>query len=343
MLQPVIGSLCSGYGGLELAFAQAFQGRVAWHAEVNPAAATVLAKHWPGVPNHGDITATKWGEVEPIDILLGGIPCQPVSVAGDRRGDADCRWLWPAARTAIETLRPSVFVLENVANLASHQGGALLTGIVADLVGLGYAVRWTILGACAVEAPHHRHRVFLLAALADRPAGHRVALRPCAPGKKLPTLVARDASGGGLPGAEYLARRAVSGGRGFPLGDTLMLLPTVRASDGAKGGPRGGFGSGSPSPTAALVGEGWGPYEAAVARWAAIHGAPPPPLEKGPRGGMRLGGRFAEWMMGLPAGHVTDLCDRLESIQLLGNGVVPAQGAAALRALHQDFLTNPRG
>lgn len=75
MNTPRIGSLFSGYGGLDLAVEQVFGARTAWHCEIEPAPSKVLAAHWPGVPNHRDITAVRWADVEPVDILTGGFPC----------------------------------------------------------------------------------------------------------------------------------------------------------------------------------------------------------------------------------------------------------------------------
>ncbi|WP_063770985.1 DNA cytosine methyltransferase [Streptacidiphilus neutrinimicus] len=73
---PPIGSLCSGYGGLDLGVMAALGGSVAWHAEVNPAAAAILAHHWPTTPNLGDITRIDWTAVPEICVLTAGFPCQ---------------------------------------------------------------------------------------------------------------------------------------------------------------------------------------------------------------------------------------------------------------------------
>jgi len=75
-LPPLIGSLCSGYGGLDLGVQAALGGTLAWHAEVNPDASRILARHWPGVPNLGDITTTDWSLVPRVCVLTAGFPCQ---------------------------------------------------------------------------------------------------------------------------------------------------------------------------------------------------------------------------------------------------------------------------
>ncbi|WP_234330195.1 DNA cytosine methyltransferase [Streptomyces acidiscabies] len=73
---PLIGSLCSGYGGLDLGVQAALGGSLAWHAEVNPDASRILARHWPDVPNLGDITAIDWAHVPRVCVLTAGFPCQ---------------------------------------------------------------------------------------------------------------------------------------------------------------------------------------------------------------------------------------------------------------------------
>jgi DNA (cytosine-5)-methyltransferase 1 len=76
---PRIGSLCTGYGGLDLAVELVLGGRLAWYAETDPHAQTVLAHHWPDVANLGDIRTVDWTGVEPVEILTAGFPCQDYS------------------------------------------------------------------------------------------------------------------------------------------------------------------------------------------------------------------------------------------------------------------------
>ena len=80
-----VGSLFTGYGGLDLAVG----GELAWYSEIEPAACQVLEHHFPGVPNLGDITKIDWTQVEPVDVITGGYPCQPFSTAGNRKGKKD--------------------------------------------------------------------------------------------------------------------------------------------------------------------------------------------------------------------------------------------------------------
>ena len=168
-----IGSMCSGYGGLDLAVIAVLGGRVVWHAETCPDASRVLARHWPGVLNFGDLTATDWASVEQVDILTAGFPCQPVSHAGAKKGIHDERWIWPHIAEAIGVLRPRLVYLENVAAL-------LVRGFapVADsLATLGYDFAWTCFRASEVGASHRRDRLFCLAYPANTNGQHERPLR----------------------------------------------------------------------------------------------------------------------------------------------------------------------
>lgn len=86
-----IGSLFSGYGGLDLAVEHVFNATTVWFSELNAPVARVFSHHWPEAPNLGDITAIDWSQVEPVDILIGGFPCQDVSTVGKRAGLAPVR------------------------------------------------------------------------------------------------------------------------------------------------------------------------------------------------------------------------------------------------------------
>ncbi|SCL20515.1 C-5 cytosine-specific DNA methylase [Micromonospora pallida] len=110
---PRIGSLCSGYGGLDLAVELVLGGHLAWYAETDRHATTVLAYHWPHIPNLGDIRAVDWTQAEPIDILTAGFPCQDISNAGKRAGiTGEHSSLWTHVARAVRDLRSSlVFVM----------------------------------------------------------------------------------------------------------------------------------------------------------------------------------------------------------------------------------------
>jgi DNA (cytosine-5)-methyltransferase 1 len=152
------GSLFSGIGGIDLGLERAGMECV-WQAEVDPYCVRVLAKHWPAVPNLGDVTAIDWTTVERPDLICGGYPCQPFSLAGARRGTNDPRHLWPYVRDAICQLRPQYALLENVA-------GHLTLGldlVLADLASLGFDAEWAVVPATWVGAPHRRERVIVVA------------------------------------------------------------------------------------------------------------------------------------------------------------------------------------
>jgi DNA (cytosine-5)-methyltransferase 1 len=149
-----VGSLFTGYGGLDIAVG----GDLAWYAEIEPAACQVLAHHYPGVPNLGDITAINWADVEPVDVITGGYPCQPFSHAGNRKGKNDVRHLWPNVLDAIRAVRPRYAILENVS-------GHLTLGfadVLADLAEIGWSCEWGTYRASDVGAPHRRERLFIL-------------------------------------------------------------------------------------------------------------------------------------------------------------------------------------
>jgi len=153
-----VGSLFTGIGGIDLGLERAGM-TVAWQAEIDPYCCQVLAKHWPDVPNLGNVTSINWEDVERVDVICGGYPCQPFSVAGTRHGESDPRHLWPHMRDAIRVLRPRWALLENVAGHLSLGFGRVL----GDLAEIGYNAQWDCIPAAAVGAPHRRDRVFVVA------------------------------------------------------------------------------------------------------------------------------------------------------------------------------------
>ncbi|MEJ8654736.1 DNA cytosine methyltransferase [Streptomyces sp. MS1.AVA.3] len=187
--KPRIGSLCSGYGGLDLGVQTVLGGSVVWHCQFDPQdpqqhAARILDHHWPHIPNHGDITAVHWENVEPVDVLTAGFPCQDVSTAGPRLGLAPGTrsGIWAHVAHAISVLTPRLVVIENVRGLLSapaarsmgsdrrsvapHPGAQPLRGlgaVLGDLATLGFDAEWTVYRAADVGAPHRRERVFIIA------------------------------------------------------------------------------------------------------------------------------------------------------------------------------------
>ena len=153
-----VGSLFSGIGGLDLGLERAGMD-VIWQSEIDPYACKVLDKHWPTVPNLGNIKEIDWRQVERPDVICGGYPCQPFSTAGKRQGEGDARHLWPWVRECIAELRPRYAVLENVRGHLSLGFGTVL----GDLATIGYDTEWQVIPAAAVGAPHRRDRVFIVA------------------------------------------------------------------------------------------------------------------------------------------------------------------------------------
>lgn len=166
MASLTVGSLFAGIGGIDLGLQRAGH-RIVWHSEIDKFATRVLEKHFPGVPNLGDVTKIKWRHVPYVDIIAGGYPCQPFSTAGKRKGAKDARHLWPYFLDAIRTLRPRYALLENVRGHLTLGFGDVL----ADLAACGYSAEWQVIPASSVGAPHRRDRLFVVA-YPDRERSH---------------------------------------------------------------------------------------------------------------------------------------------------------------------------
>lgn len=186
------GSLFSGIGGFDLAASWAGI-ETLFHCEWNPFCRRVLKHHFPNAESYEDITKTdftKWRGR--IDILSGGFPCQPFSLAGSRNGADDDRYLWPEMLRAIEEIRPTWVIGENVAGILSMvlPGEEIKVGSFTDIAGesyeyskmyqqsvidricedferVGYSVQPVIIPACAVGAPHRRDRIWFIAHRSD--------------------------------------------------------------------------------------------------------------------------------------------------------------------------------
>jgi DNA (cytosine-5)-methyltransferase 1 len=153
-----IGSLCTGYGGLDMAVEAYFDAQTVWVSEIDKPASQLI-KARINKPNLGNLKIIDWANVEPIDIITAGYPCQPFSHAGNRKGADDERHLWPYIKTAISILRPRFVILENV---RGHFGLGF-GDVLSDLAHIGYNARWTLVRASDVGAPHRRERLFIIA------------------------------------------------------------------------------------------------------------------------------------------------------------------------------------
>jgi DNA (cytosine-5)-methyltransferase 1 len=157
------GSLFSGIGGFDLA-AEWMGWENVFHCEWNPFGQKVLKHYWPKAISYSDITKTDFKVHEnTIDIISGGFPCQPYSTAGKRKGKEDERHLWPEMLRAIREIQPRWVVGENVRGLTNWNGGMVFDEVQADLEAEGYETLPFLLPACAVNAPHRRDRIWIIA------------------------------------------------------------------------------------------------------------------------------------------------------------------------------------
>ena len=153
------GDVFAGIGGFALGFQRA--GMVPrWFVENDPYCRKVLAKHWPSVRQYGDVRVITGGELERVDVICGGFPCQDISQAGRRKGiDGARSSLWFEMLRIIRVVRPRIVVVENVAALLIRG----MDRVLGDLAESGYDARWSCLPCCAFGAPHSRERLFCIA------------------------------------------------------------------------------------------------------------------------------------------------------------------------------------
>lgn len=171
-------SLFAGIGGIDLGLERAGM-KVVAHSEIDPCASKVLAKHWPDVPNLGDVTTlelapgtpfdcigwrntgTEWSPLPSIDVIAGGFPCHDVSSAGKKEGVKDGKQsgLWREFARAIRHVRPRYVIVENVADLVARG----LDIVLGDLAACGYDAEWRIVSAGELGGPHRRRRIWIVA------------------------------------------------------------------------------------------------------------------------------------------------------------------------------------
>jgi len=154
--------LCSGIGGFSLGFEWAGLSSPVLFCDIEEWSRKILAKHWPDVPIAEDVKELANdpdGLVPDCDILTAGYPCQPFSLAGERRGREDDRHIWPYILSIVKAKRPTWCVYENVYGHVTMG----LSEVLSDLEGEGYASRAFVVPACAVDAPHRRDRVWIIA------------------------------------------------------------------------------------------------------------------------------------------------------------------------------------
>ncbi len=205
----IVGSVCSGIGAPECAWLD-----LGWHqafmSEIEAFPRAVLAQRFPGVPIHGDFTTIKAGEYEPIDLLVGGTPCQSFSVAGLRGGLADER-----GNLALEFLRladrlkPRWIVWENVPGVLSSSGGRDFGAFLGGLVQLGYGFAYRVLDAQYFGVAQRRRRVFVVGHFGDWRRAAAVLFEPAslrrhpAPRREAGEIVAPTVARGSPGGRRY--------------------------------------------------------------------------------------------------------------------------------------------
>ena len=171
-----VGSLFSGIGGFELGLQMASPDfEISWQVEQDEFCQKILAKHWPDARRWDDVKtfppepAEDWA----VDLICGGWPCQPVSVASSKRkGFRDDRWLWPEFLRICTLLRPRWVLGENVPGLLSAvdpvgRPGGLFGTVLRDMAALGYRVEYHCIPAASIGAPHRRDRVWIIGHLPD--------------------------------------------------------------------------------------------------------------------------------------------------------------------------------
>jgi len=155
-----IGSLFSGIGGLELGLEWAGVGHTVWQVEREPFCQEVLAKHWPDAKRYDDVCTVGAHNLEPVDVICGGFPCQDISYAGKGAGLAGARsGLWYEFARIIGEMGPRYVVVENVRAILTRG----LDQVLGTLADLGYDAEWSSFSAKAVGALHKRERTFILA------------------------------------------------------------------------------------------------------------------------------------------------------------------------------------
>jgi DNA (cytosine-5)-methyltransferase 1 len=307
-----IGSLCSGYGGLDMAVEAYYNAETVWMCDIDKYSSIVIKERW-GLPNLADLKTVDWSAVEPIDILTAGYPCQPFSEAGLRKGLEDERHIWPYIKEIISTLQPKRVILENVR-------GHLTLGfkeVLKDLTEIGYDAKWAIVRASDVGAPHQRERLFIIAY--PNSSAHQQSRRANRP-------ISQSTS-------EIINRSNWNEHRSS--GEVITNSDDSRGFGNAQES-QGRFDSRTPSHSDGNEQQRNGKTPQLGSRYNSRNQmrlqSPPNPLDLN----NKLNAKFVEYMMGLPIGWVTDLdISRSQQLKLLGNGVVPQQAYYAIDKLER--------
>jgi len=293
-------SLCSGYGGLDLAVEEHFNAQTVYWSDIDQTSCLIMGTRFPEAEPIGDLTLLG-DTIFDVDIITAGYPCQPWSLAGRREGENDTqgRHLWPYIANTISVSRPRWAVLENVAGHLTLGG----TAVIRDLASMGYLVRWGTLRASDAGAPHQRKRLFIVANTDSTRLQRRWSEQ------QLRKDGRKEEVGWGYQ--DFAHTPSAEWGRS----QHEYLAPSI----------------GSTTKSGECVGTvEWGDYELAIRRWEHILGREAPsPVTDG-----KLSAHFVEWMMGCDQGWVCDLVEsRAKALKVLGNGVVKQQCALALNLI----------
>jgi len=154
-----VGSLFAGIGGFELGFESTGRFETLWQVERDKYASQVLAKHWPDVQRHDDVCTWPNETTKPVDVIIGGFPCQDISYAGKGAGlDGERSGLFYELMRIVRVVGPKYVVLENVAALFTRG----MDQVLGTLASHGYDAEWEVVSASSVGAPHRRDRVFII-------------------------------------------------------------------------------------------------------------------------------------------------------------------------------------
>ena len=305
-----------------------FNAKTVWVSEIDKYACKVIDARI-NKPNIGNLKIVNWAEVEPIDILTAGYPCQPFSQAGLRKGAQDERHLWPYIKEAISILRPKYVILENV---RGHFGLGFRE-VLSDLASIGYDARWTLVRASEVGAPHRRERLFILAYpnstrwTRAKPSDLQ-AQQPWDSSSNFDEYTHTDGQQCYL-GQNYGNEVQYKGQSQLIASGLVQTITTHTDSDTRTQSRRA-----SREVRAESVGlrgraherQAGGKFRFSVEMDKETI---PSPLDEG-----KLNVKFVEYMMGLPVGWVTDVdLPRSQKLKILGNGVVPQQAYKALELL----------
>jgi DNA (cytosine-5)-methyltransferase 1 len=309
-----IGSLCTGYGGLDLAVETFFDAEMVWCAENDKYASKVIEARF-NKPNLGDIKQIDWGSIEPIDILTAGYPCQPFSHAGHRKGENDERHIWPHILKGISILRPKFIILENVR-------GHLSLGfkeVLSDLAENGYDAKWRIVRASDVGAPHQRARLFIIAY-----SNSEGLQRTWHKADDFTDGFTSNTNCDACEESRRADREISTKSRGLQAGQDIGQ---ARSEHGCS------------CKASCNTNNQYQSYNREMSelggRFASrcemsMQDIPNALVDD------KLNAKFVEYMMGLPGGWVTDLdLSRSQQLKMLGNGVVPQQAYYALELLHE--------